>query len=110
LPAIRRLNLIATQGLKPDLTLLLDIPVERGLLRARALDKKLIKNGRRARGGDRLERESLDFHRRVRRGYLSLARSQQRRIRVIRWRPGIAGVHARLVRVVWDFLKSRGVS
>ena len=57
------LSLTATRRIAPDLTFLLDIPTElsRERLRARGV------------AADRLERESLEFHDRVRRGYLQLA-------------------------------------
>jgi len=54
----------------PDLTLLLDCPVEVGLSRIK---------GRR---WDRLEKEGIDFHRRVRKGYLNLAK-EEKRIKII---------------------------
>jgi dTMP kinase len=57
---VAKLNQWATGGLMPDLTVLLDMPPANGL-------------GRRARSADRLEAEPLDFHERVRRGFLSLA-------------------------------------
>jgi len=60
---VRRLSRWATGGLRPDLTVLLDIDPEVGLARARAA----------GRAQDRLERESLEFHRRVREGFLALA-------------------------------------
>jgi dTMP kinase len=60
---IRRLSRWATNGLKPDLTVLLDIDPEVGLARARSSTKQ----------HDRLERESLEFHRRVRAAFRSLA-------------------------------------
>ncbi|HEY6748429.1 MAG TPA: dTMP kinase [Mycobacteriales bacterium] len=60
---VRRLSRWATDGLKPDLTVLLDIDPEVGLERARSSTKQ----------HDRLERESLDFHRRVRAAFRSLA-------------------------------------
>jgi dTMP kinase len=59
---VRMLSGWATEGLRPDLTVLLDLPPEDGLARAR---------GRAA--ADRLESESLDFHRRVRQTFLALA-------------------------------------
>jgi dTMP kinase len=60
---VRRLSRWATDGLKPDLTILLDIDPEVGLERARSS----------TRDHDRLERESLEFHRRVRKAFRSLA-------------------------------------
>lgn len=70
---IRILNRIATGGLKPDLTFLFDLPPEEGLRRA----------SRRKTGPDRLEREALTFHRRVREGYLTLAKKETTRFRII---------------------------
>ena len=58
---VKAINNAATQGLEPDLTVLLDIAAEAGLAR------------KRARKQDRFEREALAFHRRVRNGYLKLA-------------------------------------
>ncbi|HST67915.1 MAG TPA: dTMP kinase [Mycobacteriales bacterium] len=60
---VRRLSRWATNGLKPDLTVLLDIDPEVGLERARSSTRE----------HDRLERESLEFHRRVRTAFRSLA-------------------------------------
>ena len=62
LDEIRTLSRWATEGLVPDLTVLLDLPPEDGLARAR---------GRAA--ADRLESESLDFHQRVRATFRALA-------------------------------------
>ncbi|QXP87381.1 dTMP kinase [Methylococcus capsulatus] len=59
-------------GLRPDLTLLLDAPVDTGLKRAHQRS-----------GPDRLEREDSAFFARVREGYLALARAEPGRIRVI---------------------------
>ncbi len=59
---------LATGGLRPELTVLLDLPVEVGLQRVAA------------RGGlDRLDAERHDFHERVRAGYLALAEAEPRR-------------------------------
>jgi dTMP kinase len=62
LDLVADLNRRATSGLRPDLTVLLDIEPEAGLRRARSRS-----------GQDRLEAAGLDFHRRVREGYLAQA-------------------------------------
>ena len=67
---IAQLNSWATGGRMPDLTILLDMPPEAGL-------------GRRARSADRLEAEPLEFHRRVRAGFLALAREDPPRYLVL---------------------------
>lgn len=73
LTLIAQLNRIATDGLVPDLTFLLDLPVEIGLQRAS-----------RSRGTlDRIEQEKLEFHRRVQTGYLSIAEEAPDRIKVV---------------------------
>ena len=59
--------------MKPDLTLLLDLPVETGLKRAAARGK--VK--------DRMEREKTQFHRRVRKVFLRTARMEKRRFIVV---------------------------
>ncbi len=83
---IARLNDTATGGLSPNLTFLLDVPVDRGLRAARSLSKTISKGGRRL-AGDRLEREPLAFHERVRAGYRALARQHPRRLVVVPWGP-----------------------
>jgi dTMP kinase len=60
--------------LQPDCTLLLDLPVEVGLRRAR---------GRSGMAADRFEAETVEFFERVRQGYLALARREPQRVRVI---------------------------
>ncbi len=68
LDALRAITTFATGGLTPDLTFLLDLPVEDGL-RRREVDGNW----------NRLDAYDLDFHRRVRQGYLELARAEPRR-------------------------------
>ena len=67
-----RLSRWATQGLRPDLTVLLDVPAQVGLARASGRGE-----------ADRLERESIEFHERVRRGFRVLAEAEPRRYAVI---------------------------
>ncbi|MCI0520624.1 MAG: dTMP kinase [Chloroflexi bacterium] len=89
LAELNRVVAYATGGLKPDLTLLLDIDVEQGLLR-------------RARGGEwnRLDAYKLDFHRRVRQGYHCLAQAEPQRWVVIDASPPPDDVQAALRRAV----------
>jgi dTMP kinase len=71
------LETIVQGGLKPDLTLLLDTPVEIGLQRARA------RNGLQQQQADRFEAEQAAFFERVRQGYLDIAAREPSRVRVI---------------------------
>ena len=87
LPMIRTLDRIATGGLQPDLTIVLDIPESE--FKARDAARKL----------DRLERESLLFRRRVRDGYRLLARREPRCVLLNGRRP-LAEVHEDIVRRV----------
>jgi dTMP kinase len=68
---VMTLNNTATRGLKPDLTVLLDLPFEAGI--ARKANRKL----------DRFEQETLTFHRKVRAGYLELAAGEPERWLVV---------------------------
>ncbi len=68
---VRELNRIATGGLVPDLTLLLDVDAESGLAQATLG------------GADRLEAAGRDFHERVRAGYLKIAEAEPDRVKVI---------------------------
>jgi dTMP kinase len=68
---VKAVNEAVIQGLRPDLTVLLDIPVETGFAR------------KRGKGQDRFEREDIAFHQRVREGYLKLAASEPERWLVV---------------------------
>ena len=72
LKSIETLNMIATGGLKPDLTILLDVDTVTGLERAKA------------KGVDRMEKKELAYHKRVRAGYLKLAKRFPERIRIVK--------------------------
>lgn len=89
LDKLREITAFATQGLSPDLTFLLDLPVEQGLQR-------------REQGGNwnRLDAYDLDFHRRVRQGYLALAKSQPARWVVIDGLQEVDQVHEAIMQAV----------
>ncbi|HKZ53970.1 MAG TPA: dTMP kinase, partial [Anaerolineales bacterium] len=68
LAALRSITTFATGGLVPDLTFLLDLPAEEGLMRRK-------KHGE----WNRLDAYNLEFHQRVRQGYMELAAAEPRR-------------------------------
>jgi len=68
---IKRLGKFVCCGLKPDLTILMDLPVREGL-KYRHLKE------------DRIEQRSFVYHERVRRGYLKLAKQEEKRIKIVK--------------------------
>jgi dTMP kinase len=100
---VRRVNDVAIGGLRPDLTLLIDIDPVAGLQRARHAHGKGTPVGR----GDRLEQEDLAFHARVRAGFLELAREEASRFAVIDGTLPRDDVHAALVAAVRRLLRER---
>jgi dTMP kinase len=88
---VRRLNDFAIGGLMPDRTILLDLPAEAGL--ARQTER------------NRMEAESLDFHRRVREGYLAEARRDPHRFRIIDAARPPAVIHADILASLQTLLK-----
>ena len=95
---IKNLNQVASSGLSPHLTILLDVPVEISLKR-KAKEKK-------NKGGDRLEKEKFEFHQRIRDGYLKIAQKNKRRIRVIDGRKDQEKTWQKVKAAVDSFLKS----
>lgn len=87
---IEAMNNFATYGLKPDLTFLIDIDVEVGL--------------RRQQHWNRMERKTLDFHQRVRQGFLTLAELHPERIVVIDGSLDIDVIHQQILQSVRDRL------
>ncbi|MBD3235004.1 MAG: dTMP kinase [candidate division Zixibacteria bacterium] len=71
--SIKKMNLVASAGIKPDVTFLFDLPAETA--QARFSSVPLFK--------DRLEEEKIDFHRRVRNGFLEIAKSEPKRFKII---------------------------
>jgi len=101
---VRRVTEVATQGVVPDLTVMLDIQPAVGLERARQAEGK---EGRRGRG-DRLEQEDLAFFTRVREGFLTIATEERARVRLIDGDRTPEAVHADVVRAVDELLAARG--
>ncbi len=86
LETVKSVNRTATQGLKPGVTFLLDIPAEDGLAR------------KEKRRHDRFEQEALGFHRRVRQGYLEIASVEPERWLVIDARQS----KAKIAGIIWQ--------
>lgn len=98
---IDTVNLISCNNLEPDITLLLDFPVDKGLQRARERNQteELDKEGR-------FELESLAFHQKVRSEYLSLSRELDR-FRVIDALGSIEEVEKRVIKEIDLFIATR---
>lgn len=69
---ITSLDAIVTGSIKPNLTILLDLDVEIGLMRNKGINKI-----------DRLELEDIEFHRKVRAGYHKIAASEPERVKIV---------------------------
>jgi dTMP kinase len=90
LETIEEINDLATQGIKPDLTVLLDISAQQGLTR------------KKSKTNDRFEAENIAFHNKVRDGYLKLAAEEPERWLVI----DATLPRARISKIVWDRVSS----
>jgi dTMP kinase len=90
---IRELNVQATGGVLPDLTLLFDLDPAEGFRR------------RRGQRRDHFERQALAFHRKVRRGYLEIQRAEPKRVRIIDAAGSPAEVGTQVRAVVEEFLR-----
>jgi dTMP kinase len=86
LDTVRKINELATQGTKPNLTIWLDIPTQKGLGR-----KQYSTN-------DRFESEDIAFHNKIRDGYLKLAAEEPERWLVI----DATLPRARIGKIIWD--------
>jgi dTMP kinase len=93
---IETLNQYATDNLIPDLTILIDCPVEIGLKRAR---DRMAAHGATVRE-DRFEEKSLDFHHAVRLGYLQIAENNSSRFYIVDGREDPASAHRSIQSVV----------
>lgn len=91
---------LATEGLKPDLTLLFDLSVAESIARTSRRT-----NGKQR--GDRLDAEDPEFHARVRDAYLRMAAEDPRRFRIINTTGSVEDTHSQVKATVISFLDSR---
>ncbi|HNZ16322.1 MAG TPA: dTMP kinase [Anaerolineaceae bacterium] len=96
LEKLRQMLAFATDQLKPDLTILLDLDVRTGLLRKKAEDE-----------WNRLDAYEVLFHERVREGYLKLAREEPERWRIVDAAQGIDTVQEDLFQLVLGAIENR---
>lgn len=95
LALIEELNQISTGGLKPELTILFDLESEKGL-------------GRLHPGGhDRLEREAIEFHHKVRSGYLAQAKKYPERFEIIDATKALSAVQEDFTRIVFERFRDK---
>jgi dTMP kinase len=94
---VKRLNDLATGGLLPDITILLDLSPEEAARRAPQKDWQ----------ADRLEGEVIDFHRRVREGYRQLAEEESYRVKLIDGRGRVDDIHQQILKLVQPLVQRR---
>ena len=94
---INQIIKIATGGLKPDLTLFFDIPIEKAITRTNSRhDHETIKN--------RMDKETAEFYERVRNAYLKIANKEPKRFCVIEASGSIEEIHKRVSEIITKFL------
>src|SRR4030067_220646 len=101
---IERLNHLSSQGIRPDVTFLLDCPSDVGLKRALQRNRE-----RKQEREERFEKEEIQFHRRVRKGYLAIAKKEPRRVKVIDTRQGEDKVFNKIRKTVDNLLVRRNL-
>jgi dTMP kinase len=99
---VSALDRLVCRSTQPDLTILLDLDPHTSLRRAESRGK------RRHGHAGRFEAEGLQFQRRVRSGYLEIARRNPRRVRVVKAGRTVAEVQAEIRRIVDEFLAGVG--
>jgi len=90
---IARLNAFVVDGCVPDLTILMDLPPEESARRSRERETTIGLD-------DRIESETLDFHREVREGFLEIARAEPERVKVVDASRAIEAVQADIAALV----------
>lgn len=92
---------LATEGLRPDLTLLFDLSVAESAARTRRRSNTKYRN-------DRLDDETAEFHGLVRSAYLRIASADPQRVRVVETSGPAEETHARVKEIVVPLLEARG--
>ncbi|HKZ45866.1 MAG TPA: dTMP kinase [Thermodesulfobacteriota bacterium] len=96
LEAVTNLNKWVTEGILPTVTFIIDCPPEIGLKRALArIDTRAGSNKE-----DRFEREDIEFHKKVREGYLKLAKTEPNRIKIINGDRDIPVIHKEICGII----------
>ena len=90
---IKKLNDIAVNGLKPDLTIVFDIDVETSMQRV-------------GKTKDRMESAGMGFFNRVRNGYLAIAQEEPKRVKVINSADTIENIHTKVIELVEEIIKA----
>ncbi len=88
---------LATEGLKPDLTIFFDLPIEKALLRTNNRNDAGIQK-------NRMDKETTDFYERVRDAYLKIAVNEPERFRVINAEGSTSEVQTRVLQIASEFL------
>jgi dTMP kinase len=96
---------LATEGLKPDLTVLFDVSIEEST--NRTTRRGIGKSSASKMGRDRLDIEAAEFHARVRDAYLEIARAEPERVRLVDASGPVEQTQERVREVVIPFLRSR---
>jgi len=94
---IIKIDRYITGGLVPDMTILIDVDAAEGLRRVASHRAK-----------DRMERKPISYHNKVRRGYLSIAASDKKRIRVVRSMPDADDTYRAVRAAVMGYVRGAG--
>jgi dTMP kinase len=91
---LNKLNDIAVEDTRPDLVILLDLPPKLGVSRKKK-QKEL----------NRMDLESIEFYRKVRKGYLKLAKDNPKKWRIINASDSVDNIHRKVVRIIMEILR-----
>ncbi|UQS85058.1 dTMP kinase [Apilactobacillus apisilvae] len=94
---VYEMNQFATEGFLPDLTIYFDIPVEVGLQR--------IAKNRKSDDIDRLDVETIDFHKRVHHAYQEIVKNNPKRVKVVDATQSIDDVYSDVVSIMNKYVK-----